>query len=461
MQLTIKAGGGKAFDIEIPDESTVQQLKKAIEAQESGLSAASIRLIYSGKILADASSLQSYGITSGHAIHMVVAKSQGARPAGPPTSPLPDPTPPPQPQGPSTGGFPMPGMGVPGMGMPDLSQMFQNVDFGQLLNNPVVQNMMREMTENPQMMADMVRMNPMFANNPMFQELVDNPELLRQQMRAAQQMLPSLGVGAPTPGAAGAVPPAGGAAPPAGGAAPNPMAGFGAPGMPGMPDLAGMMNTPMFHQMMNHFMENPQALGDMMRMNPMMANNPYMQQVLNNPEEMREHMRSMGEMFSGGGDGFGAAPGSAPTANPAPFGGVAPPPQQINQHLLTRLLGIPVQPEHNRSIANNAEIKRGLTQILQGILMCRSAGLPLFSDVGNIGPITTQSLGMLNPGGVGSAAAPAAPAAEEVVLTPEQRFGPQLTQMNDMGFLDNQRNVQALIASNGNVSVAIEWLLNH
>jgi ubiquilin len=326
--------------------------------------------------------------------------------------------------------------------------MFGGMDLGQLMNNPMVQQMMQQMAENPQMLADMIRLNPMFANNPMFQQLADNPEALQEQMRLMQQFMGSgAGTGVGGTGATGAT---------GGTAFPNPMAGFD----PSRLDLSGMMNNPMVQQMINQVVENPQALGDMMRMNPMFANNPVFQELARNPEQLREQVR-MAQQFMGSA-AAGAAP--PPAGFVPPFGGFAPPPQQINQQLLARLLGIPVQPEHNRMIADRPEVKKGLSQVLQGILMCRGAGLPLFSDVANIGPITTQSLGLLNPSagaGAGAAEPGHPPAADVPVLTPEQRFGPQLTQMNDMGFLDNQRNVEALVASNGNVSVAIEWLLNH
>jgi ubiquilin len=42
---------------------------------------------------------------------------------------------------------------------------------------------------------------------------------------------------------------------------------------------------------------------------------------------------------------------------------------------------------------------------------------------------------------------------------PEVRFRVQLQQLNDMGFTDQQANISALLATNGNVTVAIERLL--
>jgi ubiquilin len=57
-------------------------------------------------------------------------------------------------------------------------------------------------------------------------------------------------------------------------------------------------------------------------------------------------------------------------------------------------------------------------------------------------------------GGMG-ASAPVTPPAD-----PETAYAAQISQLNDMGFFDPAENVRALVATNGNVSAAIERLLN-
>ena len=42
---------------------------------------------------------------------------------------------------------------------------------------------------------------------------------------------------------------------------------------------------------------------------------------------------------------------------------------------------------------------------------------------------------------------------------PEQRFASQLDQLASMGFVDRQANIQALIATFGDVNAAVERLL--
>ena len=45
------------------------------------------------------------------------------------------------------------------------------------------------------------------------------------------------------------------------------------------------------------------------------------------------------------------------------------------------------------------------------------------------------------------------------VQTPEVRFQQQLEQLNSMGFINHEANLQALIATGGDINAAIERLL--
>ncbi|KAJ1961221.1 Ubiquitin domain-containing protein DSK2b [Dimargaris xerosporica] len=44
---------------------------------------------------------------------------------------------------------------------------------------------------------------------------------------------------------------------------------------------------------------------------------------------------------------------------------------------------------------------------------------------------------------------------------PEHRYQIQLQQLNEMGFYDASKNIRALLATNGNVNAAIEYLLSN
>jgi ubiquilin len=68
-----------------------------------------------------------------------------------------------------------------------------------------------------------------------------------------------------------------------------------------------------------------------------------------------------------------------------------------------------------------------------------------------------QMMQMFGGGGLGGAAPAAAPADNR---PPEERYAEQLRQLNDMGFFDFDRNVEALRRSGGSVQGAIEHLLS-
>ena len=58
-------------------------------------------------------------------------------------------------------------------------------------------------------------------------------------------------------------------------------------------------------------------------------------------------------------------------------------------------------------------------------------------------------------GGMGMGGAPANPAP-----APEIRYANQLSQLCDMGFLDTEANLRALVATGGNVNAAVERLFS-
>ena len=56
---------------------------------------------------------------------------------------------------------------------------------------------------------------------------------------------------------------------------------------------------------------------------------------------------------------------------------------------------------------------------------------------------------------------PQQPAAPPDNRPPEERYENELRQLNDMGFYEFERNVQALRRSGGSVQGAVEYLLNN
>lgn len=48
-----------------------------------------------------------------------------------------------------------------------------------------------------------------------------------------------------------------------------------------------------------------------------------------------------------------------------------------------------------------------------------------------------------------------------LAVPPEERYATQLSQLQEMGFLNTQENIRALSATSGNVHAAVDWLLRN
>ncbi len=83
--------------------------------------------------------------------------------------------------------------------------------------------------------------------------------------------------------------------------------------------------------------------------------------------------------------------------------------------------------------------------------------LPILNQLLNQ-PGGAGSPGAINPFQPPSSGSPAPPADTR---PPEERYEQQLRQLNDMGFFDFDRNVEALRRSGGSVNGAVEYLLTH
>merc|ERR1712110_860188 len=68
----------------------------------------------------------------------------------------------------------------------------------QMLQNPMVQQMMQSISQNPQMLQQMVQSNPMLQqmtqNNPMMQHMLSNPQMLQTMINPdmMQQMMQAM-----------------------------------------------------------------------------------------------------------------------------------------------------------------------------------------------------------------------------------------------------------------------------
>ena len=477
---------------------------KDIIAEKTGEAVPTICLIFSGKILKDHEELMTHGINDGLTLHLVIRQPKTSAPSSAAAAPAPTPAPGPAPPPPGPFGIPsnLLNMAAAGGGNADemqrqmQAQMMANPDMmRQMMSSPMMQSMLNNpdlirslMLNNPQIQT-IIERNPevghmlndpstlrqtmeMMANPNMFQELMRNHDravqnlegipggmaaLQRLYQDVADPMMDAAASSTPNPFAALADPastprstsanqgslnsqalpnpwapqpssaPTTTAAPPSNpgnpASATNPMAAlFGGAG-------GGNLSAAMAQAMA----ANPQLLQSSLANNPVLANAPpgvmeEVQRMMSNPETVAafsnprviqafqqiqtgmETLRREAPHLIGGAGAPSLFPGlplptaPSPTRDTTPGSTAAPAP--------------PAQPNH----ANQAQ----LGQLMAGLFQQMAVG-----------------------GGGGSNGQP-----------PEERFRGQLEQLTAMGFADRAANIRALTATFGDVTAAIERLLN-
>eukprot|EP00299_Pterocystis_sp_00344_P011303 c5241_g1_i2.p1 GENE.c5241_g1_i2~~c5241_g1_i2.p1 ORF type:complete len:407 (-),score=90.80 c5241_g1_i2:37-1257(-) len=161
MKVTIKLSTGTRVDVDAAEDVTVDEFKNIV-SQSTEIPAAQMRLIFKGHVLKDAQTLGSYGVAEGHTIHLVRSNAT-------PAAHTPAAVPPTTPSAPN----PM----LPGLGG-DANLM--NV----MMQNPIVQDML----DNPDFLRSILVANPqtraMLERNPEVMHALNDPALFRQQMQA-------------------------------------------------------------------------------------------------------------------------------------------------------------------------------------------------------------------------------------------------------------------------------------
>ncbi|KAI4254133.1 MAG: hypothetical protein LQ352_003268 [Teloschistes flavicans] len=461
----IKSSSDAKYVLTLPLSLTVLDLKNKLATTEyADIPSERQRLIYSGRVLKDADTLASYKIKEGNTVHLVkgAASNQRQNPAnqgsaattagaGPPTGA----------QGvpanlaTGTGNNPLAGLTgaryaglaqLPGAGMfgPDggMGAPPGPEQMAEMLQNPQYASQLNEVLSNPDLINSMIDGNPMLRgmgdsarqalNNPQFRRMMTDPDMLRQMAQMQRQF----------PGMFGGMGGMGGAQNEA----------FPAPGITDQtPDQPSNERTATPNQ--------PNTTPQQPPMNP------------------------FGTMFgnpAGGGGGGAAAAnpfaGLFPQAQqqqPSTTGGnnndSTPIPSQANPSSTAQ------QPQNNNpfqqmaaQIASDPAFMQNMLGMLGG--GGTGAGSPNTGNPQNPNAAAFNPFAsMFGPGGMGAAGNPfgggfgAAPPPQQPPDTrpPEERYAEQLRQLNEMGFYEFERNVEALRRTGGSVQGAVEYLLTH
>ncbi|KAI9835457.1 MAG: hypothetical protein M1819_002375 [Sarea resinae] len=469
----VKSSSDAKYVLTLPLTTTVGDLKSKLSTSEyADIPAERQRLIYSGRVLKDNDTLGNCKIKDGNTVHLVKgaasnqrqnpANQGGAASTAAPGTPSSGAAGVPTNLAAGTGNNPLAGLTgaryaghvqLPGAGMfgPDggMGPPPAPEDMLRALENPMFASTMNEALQNPELIDMMIQQNPMLRSipgvrqmmsSPEFRRMMTDPDTIRQMSQMRQSMggmggsggqdsFPMPGVTDTTPGqtreGGGSTGTPNQANPFAMGMGPNPFAALfphgqaGTPrasppatstgqatpaqaGTPGAPEGTNPPPNPFasFLPPQSQDPNNAQAPPQ----NPF--SNPLVSSMLQNPEAMRNMMQMLG-----GGPG-----------NPDPNN-----PQQGQQQ---SPLGNPFS-----SLLSNPEAMQNMMQMMGG---------------GGVGG---------NPFGFPAAGSP--PPAPADTRPPEERYESQLRQLNDMGFYEFERNVEALRRSGGSVQGAVEYLLTH
>ncbi|KAF6237547.1 hypothetical protein HO173_004437 [Letharia columbiana] len=444
----VKSSSDAKYVLTVPLSMTVIDLKTKLSGPEyADIPPDRQRLIYSGRVLKDADTLGSYKVKEGNTVHLVKgaasnqrqnpanqgsvnAGSTGAQPAtGVPTN-----------LASGTGQDPLAGLtGARYAGyaqMPNANMFGPDGGMGpppdpehmaSMLENPNFASTLNEALANPQVIDQMIRSNPMLRDmgpqvrqmmqDPGFRAMMTNPEALRN----ISQMQRSFGGGM------------------FGGMGGGGSQAFPAPGItdttPGQqPSAEGETATP----------RQPDAT-------PQQPPNPFA--MFGNPAGAggSEGANPFAALFGPGGMG---GMGRNTPGSPPPAGTQAP--------------GATPQPGTN-PIADMARNMMQNPQMMQQMMGAMGANPTANPDPNNptansaaqagFNPFTAlQGLGGF--GGAGGFGTPPPPAPQDD-RPPEDRYAEQLRQLNDMGFYEFERNIEALRRTGGSVQGAVEYLLTH
>merc|ERR1719237_1347967 len=356
--------------------------------------------------------------------------------------------------------------------------MERNPEIRQMLNNPEVLRQMMEIARNPSRLQEMTRTMDRQMQN--LESMPGGQAILQRMYRDVQEpVLNAMGgpnpfqdlrgqaaAPAPTPSTETTAPAPNPWAPQGSQAAPATSGTSATPQAPGLGAAlgqgGGMFTSPGMQSLMGQMRDNPTLMSQMMSA-------PYMQGIFrglqDNPDQAAAIL-SNNPMFAG---------------NPAL--------QQQMSTMMPQLLQQMQNPQ-TQQLMSNPEALAAIMQIQQGMDRLRAAAPELYQSMGL--PTLPPNL-VPSPAAAGSPGTPAAPAgstpgsggaptpaagqpnqeqfsqfmtqmmgqmrAGNPEQAPEERFASQLDQLASMGFVDRQANIQALIATMGDVNAAVERLL--
>lgn len=469
--LTVKSQKMKEV-VEVPENFEIKALKEIL-SEKFAAEASRLNLIFAGKILKDNDTLLQHNIRDGLTIHLVI-KAPQIRPQNssepPPVNPF--------------GG--LVGLGSMGINPGSLVEIQQRMQrelnrnpalFQACLENPLTQTLMNDPETMRRLITNNPQMQELLERNPDINQLLNNPDMLRQTMDLArspsvyQELLRS-----------------------------HDRAMTNIESVPGgynalqrmYRDIQEPMLTSLSEQLSQNSFLNPRAnqptdqqqqdssvpnpwTDDASDINPETQNQSMasiMQQIIENSDMMQNMLQApyTQEVLSS----LAADPRVADTLivdNPLLAGN--PQLQEQIRLMMPQFMNQMQNPEMQNALMN-PDALNAIMQIQQGLDTLRQSAPSLVNP--NITQSNTAADGGSNTtptptttatvtSNTTTTSAPSIPDFMAQIIggmsssTPEQRYQTQLDQLAAMGFTNREANLQALIATYGDVSAAIERLL--
>ncbi|MCJ1245855.1 hypothetical protein MMC30_003059 [Trapelia coarctata] len=443
----VKSSNDTKYTVTVPLSATVLELKQKLSTSEyADVPPERQRLIYSGRVLKDNETLDSYKIKEGNTIHLVkaAATTQRQPPASQGSSASTAPSGVPTNIAAGTGNNPLAGLtGARYAGFAQLpSQNMFGPDGGMgpqpdpeqilsMLQNPQFASTLNEALQNPQLIDMMIQQNPTLRNmGPEVRQMMQTPEFRRMmtdpaQLRSMTQLHRMFG-GMPGMGGAGAS------------NFPAPGVTDNTPGQEGTNRAAQPNAQPPFNPMT--MFGNPAALGGAQAGNPFAA------------------------LFNPAAFGNPSAAATPPPASSTPQAQGTTPTPSDTQRSTPQPPQQPADPFANNPFLSNPNFMNQMLQMMNpnGVANANAPAAPSTDPAANPFAAMFGPGGLLAGGGMGGmgGGTPPAPVVQDT-RSPEDRYETQLRQLNDMGFYEFERNVEALRRTGGSVQGAVEYLLTH
>ncbi|XP_058180616.1 ubiquitin domain-containing protein DSK2b-like isoform X2 [Rhododendron vialii] len=445
----IRCFNGSKFSVQISLDSTVGSLKSVV-AQNCDAAAERQRLIYKGRVLKDEHTLESYGLEADHTVHLVrgfapatSAVSKVASDPGVPNS---------TPSGMTSVGSGECGMcggyslgaslssGL-GYGLSDNSELFG-------AGLPILQQVQQKLTQNPNLMREIIDM-------PSVHNVVDNQNIMQNVIMNDPQIDELIDRN---------------------------------------PELAHILTDPSTIRRMLEAARNPALMHDRMRnTDRVMSNNESPPEGLNMLRRMYENAQEPFLNATTRGGDARTTSNSAPNANPLPnpwaSGGAGGAQTNSNPRLnpagdvrlpaLGGLGHLDYQPvfgstedtaslsqfmqnpavSQMQSVLSNPQYMTQQLLTLRQALQSRLGHQPSTGEGSQTGGVTDNAgletlMNMFGGLGTGNPS-------RALNMPREELYATQLLNLQEMGFMDPQENIQALIATTGNVHAAVERLLGN